>query len=556
MIIYNWISQSFKRKIVAGFLIAALIPLLLSNTYFYFRTSLYLHETVHENLKNAAELTSDNIDSFVSLSLNYLTSISQSEDTINYFMLEGANREKIELRINQFFRSLNNNEFEAYLQSYILVDNEMTVIYDYSQIHIGEEYTSPEIFQETKSLNVPLVSIDWDNNSILFTSNVRNFDGNALGIIQLRYNLEVINYVARKTDNLVGDESFSIITDSSGVPLSGGVDIDLSEVKETELEFSGASLINSILTNLDYSVYQTISERAGLQVYYLKTEESIRQFNNEQQSVQLFIFSFTAVLTFFLAILIVGRSVGSINKLIKVAKEYGKGNWKRSFSIDSSDEIGDLSRTLNTMAEQIADQYEELENAYLQTALSLARVIDARDSYTSNHSQRMADLADSLAEKLNLSDIDRWNLSWACQLHDVGKISIPDKILRKPGKLDDVEWEIMKTHPEIGEEIIGNQGRLAGVSKIVGSHHEKFDGSGYPKGLKGTQIPMGSRIITLVDSFGAMLDNRVYRKGMKVEDALEEVKRCSGTHFDPQVVEVFFSTLEEEVFLEFVNTSA
>jgi putative nucleotidyltransferase with HDIG domain len=191
------------------------------------------------------------------------------------------------------------------------------------------------------------------------------------------------------------------------------------------------------------------------------------------------------------------------------------------------------------MAIDNARLYRDLEQAYMQTVLALAKVTDARDTYTNEHSHRMMNWAELLARELGCSKSEVEAVKWGALLHDIGKIGIPDEILRKPVALTDSEWSVMKRHPQIGAEIIAPLRNLVNVAEVIFHHHERYDGSGYPNGLTGAQIPLGARILAVVDAFIAMTDERVYRRAMSSSQALTELEHCAGSQFDPQIVRCF-----------------
>lgn len=188
-----------------------------------------------------------------------------------------------------------------------------------------------------------------------------------------------------------------------------------------------------------------------------------------------------------------------------------------------------------------ASLLSQLSENRLETVLALAKTIEARDQYTGGHAQRVTDLAERLARSLRLDEKDVQNIRWAALLHDIGKIGIADDILHRPGPLSAEEWEMMRQHPDIGAEIILMVSNLTEVAELVRNHHEQFDGSGYPRGLRGEEIPVGARILAVVDSYGAMTDGRIYRPARTHSEALAELKRCAGKNYDPAIVRVFAS---------------
>jgi putative nucleotidyltransferase with HDIG domain len=178
-------------------------------------------------------------------------------------------------------------------------------------------------------------------------------------------------------------------------------------------------------------------------------------------------------------------------------------------------------------------------------ALSMA--LDFRDQSTSGHSRRVADLTAGAAKSMGIRDSALVQIEHGALLHDIGKLKIPDSILWKPAKLNEEEWVTMRRHPEYGYQFLSNVEFLKGAAEIVYSHHEKFDGTGYPRGLRGEQIPFGARVFMIVDTVDAMIYKRPYNKPVSFPDAAAEVRRCSGTQFDPSVVETTLAYLADNV---------
>ena len=181
----------------------------------------------------------------------------------------------------------------------------------------------------------------------------------------------------------------------------------------------------------------------------------------------------------------------------------------------------------------------ELENTYFETIAALAKTIERRDSYTGGHADRVTHYASLTSEELGLDPEAKENVKMAALLHDIGKISIPDAILSKGSKLTHPEFEIMKSHPQNGVEIIKNIHSMKSLLPAILSHHEYFNGKGYPQGLSGQAIPLGGRIIAVVDTYDALTSSRSYRKGCSPEAGLAEIHRCAGTQFDPEIVLAF-----------------
>ncbi|HMS42600.1 MAG TPA: HD domain-containing protein [Pyrinomonadaceae bacterium] len=197
-------------------------------------------------------------------------------------------------------------------------------------------------------------------------------------------------------------------------------------------------------------------------------------------------------------------------------------------------------------ATEIDKALEEIESSYRITLKALVQALETRDFETHGHSERVVTFSLRLGHELGLEKDSLRDLELGALMHDIGKIGVPDAILRKPARLNDEEWEKMKLHPLHGQKILRNIRFLEGAAKIVCQHHEQWDGSGYPYGLRGETIDLGARIFAVVDAFDAMVSDRVYRKGRSYFAALEELERCSGTQFDPMIVEAFKQVPQED----------
>jgi diguanylate cyclase (GGDEF)-like protein len=204
-----------------------------------------------------------------------------------------------------------------------------------------------------------------------------------------------------------------------------------------------------------------------------------------------------------------------------------------------------------TVALRIADQrlYASKQSgrrsASRQSTDVLLRALSERSPELGSHLHDVAELAGQVGARMGMADVELDDLLQAAELHDVGKMAIPDAILKKPGPLDQEEWSFIRGHTVIGERIVSAAPALAPVAALIRSSHERWDGSGYPDTLLEDRIPLGSRIIAVCDAFDAMIGSRPHRLGMTAEEALGELKRCAGTQFDPEVVRVFEAAFEE-----------
>jgi len=207
-----------------------------------------------------------------------------------------------------------------------------------------------------------------------------------------------------------------------------------------------------------------------------------------------------------------------------------------------------LQQQNNSLEERVRERTSELQQAKVEILQLLGRASEYRDDMTGQHTQRVGLLSGLIAERLGLGQLEAEQIRMAAPLHDIGKIGVPDEILLKPGRFEPAEFERMKTHTSIGADILAGSSftilKLAGV--IARSHHEKWDGTGYPHGLRGEEIPLEARIVALADFYDALTHERPYKRAWTPEETLEEIMRQRGAHFDPQVVDAMLAIFESD----------
>jgi len=257
------------------------------------------------------------------------------------------------------------------------------------------------------------------------------------------------------------------------------------------------------------------------------------------------------ILAIIASILFASGIARPIRILAERSREIAEGNYQQRVNLKTHTEIGELAQNFNVMSESIEEAVAQLKKAahenhllFLNSVRMLAAAIDAKDPYTRGHSERVARYSIGIGKNLALPERDMRNLRISALLHDVGKIGIDDRILRKPGALSDEEFEVMKQHPAKGAAIMSGVAQLIDIIPGMKYHHEKWSGGGYPDGLEGEQIPMQARIVAIADTFDAMTTNRPYQKAMEIGYVVEKIKSFAGTRFDPRVVDAFVSAVK------------
>jgi len=189
------------------------------------------------------------------------------------------------------------------------------------------------------------------------------------------------------------------------------------------------------------------------------------------------------------------------------------------------------------------------QELWLQLLINISKFVDKRVSKSGQHCEKVAKWASTTARELRMDDDEVKNVYWASILHDIGKIGISDRILRKKAALTQDDWVLIKMHPTIGSNIVCSIDALPSLAPTISAHQEKYDGTGYPKGLRGKDIPLGARILGIADAYQAMVEHRYYREARTHEEAVTELKKVRGTQFDPEVLDVFLNVVNSEAVI-------
>jgi putative nucleotidyltransferase with HDIG domain len=273
--------------------------------------------------------------------------------------------------------------------------------------------------------------------------------------------------------------------------------------------------------------------------------DAVESSINQVRLLMVGLFGVAALLTLLFGNLLARRLTRPVEQLVTSTQSVAAGDLTHRASVQSNDEIGVLAQAFNAMTQNLEAKTRELEESYFASIESLARAIDARDPYTFGHSTRVAAISLEIADQMGLTEEDRKALRRSALLHDIGKIGVEDRILRKPGPLTDEEWQAMRQHPFIGYRMLSGLGFLKLSLPGVLHHHERWDGHGYPAGLHEQAIIPYVRILSVADTLDAMTSDRPYRIGFPFEKAVSEIQSVAGAQFDPNVVEAFMGRISQ-----------
>ncbi len=375
---------------------------------------------------------------------------------------------------------------------------------------------------------------------------------------------EVIHIVQRgletqrlEQENIQLREALSIYTMSEALTKTLSLDNILEIIVSTTLRETHADIAALLLSNSNNSVFEVRTRRAregfdpGQEEEELNLIEILEHFREDRPVL----YHGNRASRFFAKLPSGQRLVSFISVPLKIRLEiigmlsvfsYTRGN---KFSEGQRKMLSILADRASSAIDN-ARLFQNLQDSFQQTIQGFARAMEAKDPYTHGHSDRVMHYCGLIAQGLNFNNEQQQKLSTAALMHDIGKIGIPLDSLNKPQKLTREEYEVFKEHPDKGRRIIEPIEFLREIVPAIFHHHEQYDGSGYPLGLKGEQIPLEARILAVADTYDAMTSDRAYRKALSNEIAIAELKRCAGTQFDPRIVAVFVIEMDKQYQLQ------
>ncbi|BBB32456.1 metal dependent phosphohydrolase [Thermotomaculum hydrothermale] len=418
-------------------------------------------------------------------------------------------------------------------------------LYIINCLHENREIKSPPIFlnQYFKYYIFFVYPVNVGNNRgvIAIAVNMDNVFANLKVKLPTGYNFLIVD----KEGSIIGAKNTTLVGDK--------IDITVFNKEQNNLifdEFQGQKIIasSSFVPGFDMSVITYIPRETAYKY--------VKKMKTQTITFGILAVLFASILSIFLS----NAFHEPINDLINVTEKISKRNFSVRANIVGSNEITVLAKRINFTVEEIEKYIKRLESLirynkrlFISTITALAAAIDAKDEYTRGHSERVTKISVIIGKYLGLNAIELERIKVAGLLHDIGKIGIDDKILRKPGILTAEEFEEMKKHPVIGYNILAPIKELKEINKGVKYHHEKWDGSGYPEGLKGEQIPLIARIIAVADTFDAMTSRRPYQDPMDPEFVRDKIMDFAGIRYDRRVVAAFVKAFNSGEFNELLN---
>lgn len=569
---------SISIKIIVLFSVISFTSIIIIGWYGFDTAKSALSEEHSNALENDVNEISIHLDDLLSERISSIKLIAKIDSIENFSLNWPYVSKELEMEAQEVIENLNNSN--AYFHSVYIMNREGDVILSTAD-NVGDNYSFRTYFFQAMDGKAYIsdisISVDAGIPVMYFSAPIQGEDGKVNGVSLLRVKAEEIwdfinikeRHVLKESKTMIIDQYGMVIADSNNQELVFKTITPLDQnTKEQILEGHRLGLLEEIESinyqdlanklgtikdepNFTYNIdnglspyiasASTMNNKPWTVINSIPEDIYVSKIN-KIKSATIITGGMVAIYTI-LATIFIGEMITSpMKKVIDSVNRIAEGELDHSLDylgIKSHDEIGTLINSVTIMQSNILNSFNELNKSYMDTIGALSTALETRDWDTHGHSQRVTDMSLRIGKEIGLDPDEHQSLMFGALLHDVGKIGISDSILLKPGPLNDHEWEIMKTHNEIGYKIVSNIENLKGSLPVILHHHEKYDGSGYPNGLSGDDIPLIARIFSIADAYDAMTSDRPYKKGKSHEEALAEIKKTSGKHFDPQLVEVF-----------------
>ncbi len=571
-------------KIFVSFLLVSLLPIGALIAYNDWANRRIVYNMKIEEIKKYAGKLAKSIDRELSakkgairgLCNKYLSRITGKE----------VRSDNIKNRLGRLIKSLDSTEsvFALDIGGDVVINTHGIPIRNYSDRNFFREAMKGDAY-------VSEPAMDQGKGYLYYSAPIRNDKKEIIGVLVMRRPAEELWKLVEEERDYLGKGSLCILTDGYGVRIAHATDrslifkswimldpdvknklemehhygedvteigfTNIPEVSQALAKSGGLYFVHSLVVNTENNHGYCISlEEADWKlIYTVPASTFLAQVRHLTQNA---IFSTVVVFAVIVAVtwLISVSLLRPIKKLTLAANEIANGKLDHPIVTNGprQDEIGRLMESFDVMRYKLKASYKELKEANIEAILMLARACEVRDENTGNHVLRIKQYSTALAKELRLDESFIKELGPSSILHDVGKIHIPDCILRKQGSFTDEEREEIKKHPELGDRILGEGSFFQMAREIARWHHENWDGTGYPDGLKGEAIPISARIVRLADTYDALVTKRPYKNAWPDHAAYDNIVKYSGSYFDPKVVEAFKRLFEKGIFREIEHT--
>ena len=576
--------SSIIVKIFISFVLVSLLPIAALITYNDWASRKIVYNMKIGEVKNQVGKLAKSIDRELSLKREKLVSLSDNCTRIINRKAASATSPSIKSRLKIFIKRLSRSE-----SVFVLDTNGDIVVTNADGIQI-RNYVGRNFFKEAMrgDIFISEPALEQGKEYIYYSAPIRNYEKKIAGILVMRCQAEELWKLIEEEKDYLGKGSLCILTDGYGVRIAHATDRnlifkswvmldpavkknlemerhygeDITEIGFTEIpavskalaQSGGLYFIHPLVINAEnnHGYCMPLKEKNWKLIYTVPETAFLAQVKHLTQNAIFstgIVFVVVTAITWLLSVSL----LRPIKRLTHAANKIANGNLDHPITNGAQDEIGRLMQSFEVMRNKLKMSYKELKDANLEALLMLARACEARDEDTGNHVLRINHYSTNLAKELGLEESFIKELGPSSILHDVGKIHIPDCILRKQGYFTKEEREDMKKHPLYGDKILGDSEFFHLAKEIARWHHENFDGTGYPDGLKGEAIPISARIVRIADTYDALLSKRRYKNAWSDQQAYNQIVNHRGTYFDPLAVEAFKRLFEKGVIQEIKN---